>query len=207
MSKKTPNTITVAKITVVGTIIVAIISLIGNLMLGYWQFILKPGEAEKPEHALPSESLAAEQIPLDLFAYGGNDNPDGGYATFVLVNDREAVPNYRLDYSLPADKYGYAGLAFKFHESMDLSTYDAIECAITFSRPAGEIDLYLKDMDDHFNTVRVISSGVGEVALHYDFQNFPDIDFNAVREIGLVASTDFSTGLHQVIIRNIRFAR
>jgi hypothetical protein len=45
MAKKPQETIAVARMTVMGTIIVAVISLLGNLVLGYWEFIFKPGQA------------------------------------------------------------------------------------------------------------------------------------------------------------------
>ena len=41
MTKKGQDTVIVAKITAIGTIGVAIISLLGNLVLGYWQFSSK----------------------------------------------------------------------------------------------------------------------------------------------------------------------
>lgn len=207
MTKKGQDTVTVTKITIIGTIIVAIISLIGNLVLGYWQFILKPGEANQLTPTPNTTSLAIEQIPQDIFAYAGNNNPDGGAGTFVLIEDDENIPNYKLDYSLLSDKYGYAGLAFNFHGSMNLSTYNAIECIIIFSQPLDEINLYIKDISNNFNTIRVVNNGVNEMVLRYEFKNFPSINFNAVKEIGLVASTDFSTGTHQVVVKTIRFAK
>ena len=154
-----------------------------------------------------SDTLAIEQISQDIFAYAGNNNPDGWSGTFVLINDREKVPNYKLDYSLLDDKYGFAGLAFNFHESMNLSAYSAIEFVIIFSQALDEIDLYFKDDGKNFNTLRVVSGGTNEMTLRYEFKNFPDINFNAVKEIGLVASTVFSTGTHQIVVKNIRFAK
>lgn len=47
MSKKEPAAITTTKITVRGSIIVAIIGLISALVLGYWQFALKPNRQNK----------------------------------------------------------------------------------------------------------------------------------------------------------------
>jgi hypothetical protein len=150
-------------------------------------------------------TLEIEKIPLDVFAYGGNDNPDGGFGTFVLINNSEIIPNYKLDYFLPGDKRGYAGLAFNFHEGANLSTYHAIEVVVLFSSPLDEIDLYVKDLGGSFNTIRVVGNGGGEMTLRYEFKNFPNINFNAVKEIGLVASTEFITGAHQVVVKQIRF--
>lgn len=206
MTSRSHHTVTVAKITVVGTVAVAIISLIGNLILGYWQLAEKAGEAVLPAPVVPA-FLEIEQIPLDAFAYGGNNNPDGGFGTFVLINDGQNIPNYKLDYFLPEDKHGYAGLAFDFHESMDLSEYSAMECTIIFGQPLDEIDLYVKDMGGNFNTIRVVGNVSNEMVLRYEFRNFPNINFNAVKEIGVVSSTDFLHGTHQAVLKNIRFTK
>lgn len=188
------------------TVVAAIIAVIG-IVIGSFLDPLANKVINKPAPTQNPTYLAVEQIPQDIFAYGGNNNPDGGSGVFVLIGDQENVPNYKLDYSLPGDKYGYAGLAFNFHESMNLSSYSAIELIIVFSQPFDEIDLYMKDIGSNFNTMRVVSSGANEMVLRYEFKNFPSINFNAVKEIGMVASTDFSTGTHQAILKNIRFAK
>lgn len=46
MPKKEPVAVTTAKISSTGPIIVAIIGLIGTLVLGYWQFVLKPDKTD-----------------------------------------------------------------------------------------------------------------------------------------------------------------
>lgn len=158
---------------------------------------------EKPVE-LP-QALTLEQIPQDVFAYAGNNDPAGGAATFVLIVDDQNLPNYKLDYSLPGDMQGYAGLAFNFHAGMDLSEYHAIDYTIVFDQPVNEIDLYFKDISNNFNTIRVVSNGKGEMVLRHDLSNFPTVNFNAVKEVGVVASTDFSTGTYQVLIKDVRF--
>jgi len=207
MTKKSQDSDTGAKATTIVPIVVAVISLIGNLVLGYWQFILKPGEANQLTATPEPSSLAIENIPLDIFAYGGNGESEGGFGTFVLIHDRENIPNYKLDYSLPNDRHGYAGLAFNFHDSMNISGYNSIEYMILFSQSRDEIDLYIKDVSDHFNTIRIVNNGANEMTFRHEFKNFPSINFNAVKEIGLVVSTEFSTGTHQVVVKDIRFTR
>jgi hypothetical protein len=153
-----------------------------------------------------SKSLAIEQIPQEIFAYADN-NTDGGWGTFWIVYDDENLPLYKLDYFLPNDKDGYAGLAFQFVEGSNLSTYNTVECVVIFSQLSDVVDLYFKDIAGNFNTIRVANNGANEMALRYEFTNFPNINFNAVKEFGIVVSTDFSTGGHQVRIKNVRFAK
>ena len=197
-----------ASITTKGVILGALIGALATVITALLAF--PPFQDWVRTWGKPVESqqeIAIEQIPVDIFAYAGNNNPDGGTATFVLIVDDANTQNYKLDYSLLGDKYGFAGLAFNFHESMNLSTYNVIECILIFSQPPDEINLYIKDIGKNFNTIRVVSNGSGEMALRYEFRNFPDINFNAVKEVGIVASTDFSTGTHQVVIKNIKFAK
>jgi hypothetical protein len=176
------------------TIIAAIIAVLG-IAIGAFLNPLAEKVINRPTPTLSPTSLAIEKIPQDIFAYAGNNNPDGGYGVFVLIDDQENILNYKLDYSLPNDKYGYAGLAFNFHGSANLSAYNAIECVLLFSQPVDEIDLYIKDLGNNFNTIRVVSNGSGEMVLRYEFKNFPGINFNAVKEVGVVASTDFPPAL------------
>ena len=48
MSKKEPVTVTTTRIITKGHIIAAMISLVGILVVGYWQFVLKPNNANQP---------------------------------------------------------------------------------------------------------------------------------------------------------------
>ncbi|MBE0681130.1 MAG: SUMF1/EgtB/PvdO family nonheme iron enzyme [Anaerolineales bacterium] len=75
MPKKEPVTVTSAKITATGPIIVAIIGLIGTLILGYWQFVLKPNQADQAIEAEyvgrvidinNKQAIAGAKITLDL---------------------------------------------------------------------------------------------------------------------------------------------
>ena len=188
------------------TIYASIIAVIGIVIGAFLKPIAEKWIDSTPR-APEQTALAIEQIPLDIFAYAGNNDPDGGSATFVLINDQEKIPTYKLDYSLPTDRHGYAGLAFNFHKGMNLTDYRAIECVLTFSQLNDSIDLYFKDISDNFNTIRVVNNGTSEMILRYEFNNFPNVNFNAVKEVGLVASTDFMTETHQVVIKKIRFVQ
>lgn len=188
------------------TIYASIIAVIG-IVIGAFAKPIAEKMIDTTPRTAKQTALAVEQIPLDVFAYAGNNNPDGGNAVFVLINDQEKVPTYKLDYSLPTDRHGYAGLAFTFHEGINLTDYKAIECVLTFSQLNDSIDLYFKDISNNFNTIRVVDNGTSEMTLRYEFNNFPKINFNAVKEVGLVASTDFMTETHQVVIKKIRFVQ
>lgn len=68
MTKNGQDTVTVAKITAKATIGVAIISLLGNLVLGYWQFIAKPGKTNQPEtyEFSVSQKYPFEKSPVEI---------------------------------------------------------------------------------------------------------------------------------------------
>jgi hypothetical protein len=155
-----------------------------------------------------SSTFAIEQIPHEVFAYAGNDIKDGGKGTFSLVYDSDRIPNYKLEYFLLGDKYGYAGLAFKFPKAQDFSDFHAIECTIIFTEPNDQIELYAKDISNHSDSILVAPKKDSKVmVLHYEFTNFPNVVFSAIQEFGVIASTDYVTGSHDVRIKSLRFVK
>ena len=153
-------------------------------------------------------SLAVEEIiPQNVFVFTGNNNPDGGWGAFSLVYDDKHIPNYRMEYSIPEDKNGYAGMVFQFPKGQNLSAFKAVEFAIMFNMPSDEIDLFIKDISENNNRIHIAGNGARELNLTYEFTNFPDINFNAVMEIGIFANEDFARGSHEVRIKDLRFVK
>ena len=188
------------------TVIAALIALTG-IVIGSFLNPLAEKLINRPASPPEAASLPLEQLPQQVFAYAGNNNPQGGGSIFRLLYDEKSLPIYQLEYSLPGDTQGYAGLAFQLQDGPNLSAYRAVECTLLFTRLNDVVDLYFKDIAGNFNTVRVANNGANEMAVRYEFGNFPKINFNAVQEFGLVISTDFSTGEHQAAIRDVRFVK
>ncbi len=187
-------------------VLASVIGVIG-IVVGAFMNPIAVQLINKPTPTPAADSLAIEQIPQQIFAYAGNDNPDGGWGAFWLYYKSGNKPVYKLEFTLPDDKNGYAGLAFEFMEGMNFSDYKAVECAVIFDRMDDVVDLYFKDIAGNFNTVRVANNGANEMSLRYEFTNFPTVNFNALEEFGVVASTDFTRGSHHVRIKNIRFVK
>jgi len=206
--KKEPKEVQAARIQGRSAILVAVISSLATCIIAlltiffafppFQEWVRGWGSASKPQ------ALSIEQIPQQIFSYA--DTSSGGWGAFWLIYDGD-VTTYRFDYWLPADKSGYAGLAFQFLKSGNLSSYNAVECVMIFSQPPDVIDLYFKDIADNFNTIRVTGNSTTEMALRYEFKNFTNIDFNAVKEFGIVVNADFVTGGHQIRIKNVRFVK
>ena len=188
------------------TIFAAIIAVIG-IAIGAFLNPLAEKIINQPTPTPSLPSLAIERIPQQIFAFAGNNNPNGGSGAFWLIYDDAQTPIYRLDFSLPADKSGYAGLAFQFTEGQNLSTYHAIELTMIFGQSNDEIDLYIKDISNASGQVHIAASSTNEMFLRYEFANFNNVNFNAVKEIVLFSETKFVTGDHQVRIKNIRFVK
>jgi formylglycine-generating enzyme required for sulfatase activity len=102
MPKKEPATVTAAKETRKGTIIAAIITVIGVLVAAYWQFVLKPGRQNQPVeteyigHVLDSSTLrpiANAKITLSLEGVPP-----------VVYTDSEGV--YRFEVAIQSDISG-----------------------------------------------------------------------------------------------------
>lgn len=153
------------------------------------------------------EPLGIEQMSPRVFAYYGEADNLGGFARLELFFDAGAgKPSYELAYTLPSDQTGYAGMAFQFTQGANLSGYRAVEFVLVFTQPGDVVDIYFKDIAGNFNTIRVSNSGADEMLLRHEFINFPSINFNAVKEFGIVVSTDFSTGGRKVQIKDVRFS-
>lgn len=196
-----------AKIYTRGNIISAFIGAITVLITAFFAFPPFQEFVKSLGQTGESQPLAMEAIPRDVFVFAGNDNPDGGRGTFSLIYHDEDIPNYRMEYSLPEDKYGYAGMVFRFPGGYNLSAYKTIEFTIMFKTPNDEIELFVKDIGGKNDSIRIVNNGKNEMNLSYGFANFTNINFNAVMEIGVFASTNFSTGSHDVWVKNIHFVK
>lgn len=204
-----PKEVQAARIQGRSAILVAVISSISTCIVGFLAifFAFQPFQEWVQSWISNTEPqvLSIEQIPQQVFGYA--DTNSGSWGAFWLVLDGKNATAYRFDYWLPSDNSGYAGLAFQFLEGENLSTYRAVECVIIFSQTPDEVDLYFKDIANNFDTIRVASNNANEMILRYEFTNYPTINFNAVKEFGIVVNTDFSTGGHQIRIKNIRFVK
>jgi hypothetical protein len=193
-------------------IIVAVISSATTFLVGiitaffafppFQEWVRNWGDDQK------AEILEIEQIPQRVFAYYGEAENSGGFGRLDLTYDGVVEkPSYELGYNLPVDMKGYAGLAFQFDEGSNLTRYKAVECTVIFNQTNDIMDLYFKDIAGSFNTIRVSNNGADEMKLRYEFANFPDINFNAVKEFGIVVSTDFTTSSHKVRIQDVNFIK
>lgn len=188
------------------TIYAAMIAVLG-IAIGAFLNPLAEKLINHPTPAPKQTSISLEQIPQQVFAYAGNNNPDGGWSSFWLYYEDGGSPTYKLEYSLPEDENGYAGLAFEFLEAANLSAYKAVECTFLFNQPDDVVDLYFKDIAGNFNAVRVANNNTNEISARFEFANFPAVNFNALDEFGLVVNTDFTTGGHHVRIKEVRFVK
>jgi hypothetical protein len=183
-------------------IIIAIIGLIGGLLIA----ILPPFVAKLASTPAMPKGLSMEKIEQQVFAYYGEAENVGGFAKFDLAYDgvRER-PSYVLNYNIPGDQAGYAGLAFQFKKSLNAESYQAIEFEIQFDAANVPIDFYLKDANKNGTRMRILSTGTDPIKMRYELSNFREIEFNALKEIGFNSDNTFSTGRHIVTIRAIQF--
>jgi hypothetical protein len=152
------------------------------------------------------QSLEIEQIPQNIVSYAGN-SAEGNWSGFLLIYDNSTTPVYELNYVLPVDKAGFAGLVFQFAESQNLSEYHAIQFELVFGQPNDEIDFFVRDISNNVSRVHVVANSQSEMILRYEYSNFNNANFNAIKEVGLDATTDFISGNHMVRIKNILFVK
>lgn len=102
MKKKEPTAITAAKISVVGPVIVAIIGCISALVIGYWQFVLKPNN---PNPSTETEYIGRvldvnTQLPIS----GAKITLDLEGVPPIVYSDSEGV--YRFNVAVNSDISG-----------------------------------------------------------------------------------------------------
>lgn len=78
---------------------------------------------------------------------------------------------------------------------------------IQFDDVGNSVDFYLKDIGGKKSSIRIVSKDTNELTLRYELSNFPEVNSNALLEIGLNVQDVFSSGQHTVTIRQIRFER
>lgn len=154
------------------------------------------------------KSLAVEQISQRVFPYYGEAENVGGFAKIELLFDGvDEKPSYEFKYTLPANQPGYAGIAFQFENGLNVSSYKTIVFKIQFDDVGNSVDFYLKDIGGKKSSIRIVSKDTNELTLRYELSNFPEVNSNALLEIGLNVQDVFSSGQHTVTIRQIRFER
>lgn len=196
--------ITINKIKARAKIVTAMIAVLG-IIIGAILGPIVEKLINRPIDEVVPVSLQLEQIPQNIFAYAGSDESIGGWSALWLRYEGNGNPVYRLDYSLPTDQNGYAGMAFQFEEGQDLSEYKAVEITIRFYEPDSRIDFFIKDIAQNNAQMQVVAKGTNEAIIEYDFSNFSEVNFSAIKEIGLNVDTSVITGSHRVEIKNIKF--
>lgn len=186
-------------------VIAAIIAVIG-IVVGAIANPLAQKWVDAPAPTETPNSLAIEQIPQNIVPYSA-DSAEGSWGSFLLIYDSAGQPIYELNYVLPADKTGFAGLVFQFAEGQNLSEYRAIQFKLIFGHLSDEIDFFVKDISNNESRVHVVASSQNEMVLRYEYSNFSNVNFNAIQELGLDARTDFISGTHMVRIKDILFVK
>jgi hypothetical protein len=189
-------------------ILVAVIGLIGTCITAFFAipgFQNWIGSLFTP---LNSKPLVIEQIPQRVFPYYGEAENVGGFAKIELLFDGvDEKPSYELKYNIPANQPGYAGIAFQFENGLNVSSYKTIVFKIQFDDVGNSVDFYIKDIGGKKSSIRIVSKDTNELTLRYDLSNFPEVNFNALLEIGLNVQDIFSSGQHAITIQQISFEK
>ena len=189
-------------------IAIAIIGLVGTCITAFFAipgFQNWVGSLFTPTNP---RSLAIEKISQRIFPYYGEAENVGGFAKIELLFDGvDEKPSYILKYTIPANQPGYVGVAFQFENGLNVSSYKTIVFKIQFDDVGNSVDFYLKDIGGKKSSIRIVSKDTNELTLRYELSNFPEVNPNALLEIGLNVQDVFSSGQHTVTIRQIRFER
>lgn len=165
------------------------------------------------------KSLSIESMPMTAASYGGEGDPNVGKggSRLSIVYNKDSHIGYILDYWLPNDGYGYAGLVFKFHESLDLSAYKFVEATTSFGDELTRCEFIIKDISSKAGYVpvgsgvplspgvTVTASGKGQTITILLETSFNIVNRKAISEMGLFCDTDFSRGNHTITVSGIKF--
>jgi hypothetical protein len=195
--------ITAPQAVIIGSIITVIGVIIGSFLNPFFKNLL-----ERPTPTPNPTSFPIENFPQEVFAYYGNAVGLGGAASINLLYDGiSSYPRYLLDYNVPQGQTGYAGIAFQFADGQNVTKYSAIEFTIQFNEANVPIDFYVKDISNKGSRLHILSAGTDKMKLRYELDNFKEINFNALKEVGLNSDNTFSSGRHIVTIYGISFVR
>jgi hypothetical protein len=189
-------------------ILVAVIGLIGTWITAF--FAIPGFQNWVSSFFTPpnSKSLAIEQIPQRIFSYCGETENLGGFAKLEVIFGGTVIKtHYFLNYTIPLDRDGYAGMVFQFNKGQDVADYSAIVLNIQFSEGNIPIDLFVKDIGDNGDHIRITSKGTEETTFRYDLNIFKNVEFNALKEIGFNSDQSMIRGQHTITISGISFVR
>jgi hypothetical protein len=167
-----------------------------------------------------SKVVSIEEIPFKVFAYGGVNEPNGGQGsgTLTLVRNGITSTEYYLDYYLPDEGDGYAGLAFRFLDSQDWTPYEFVEVTISFEDKEASCDFGVRDITGEVGYVRLGGSDPSsDIALTISGKqqtakiplatNFKSVNQKVVYELIFNTDSYFTRGRHMFKISSIKLLK
>jgi hypothetical protein len=163
--------------------------------------------------------LLIESMPSSVIAYQGRDEDGGLGASWLSIEYTEGNNTiYKFQYSLPDEKYGYAGFLYEFSKPQDLSGYKFIEATIDFGEQA-VCDLWIIDNDGgkqkahlgdgvaYSGDITTNTAGKTQtirIPLH---TNFGSIRLDVIKQIEFSVDTNLSPGYHHFTVEGISFIK
>jgi hypothetical protein len=169
--------------------------------------------------ALERKEFSIEGIPFKVFAYEGINETEGqGSGTLTLVRNGLAGTEYTLDYFLPDEGDGYAGLAFRFLDPQDWTPYEFIEVTLSFEDSEASCDFGIRDIADNIGYVRLggsnptngidlAISGKQQTAKIPLATSFEAVNRRVVHELIFNADSYFVRGHHMIKIISIKLLK
>jgi hypothetical protein len=163
--------------------------------------------------------FSVEEVPFKVFAYGGVNEPQGqGSGTLTLIRNGITGTEYSLEYFLPDEGDGYAGLAFRFLDPQDWTPYESVEVTVSFEDPEASCDFGIRDIADKIGYVRL---GGGNPASDIDLTisgkqqtakiplaaSFETVNRKVVHELIFNADSYFIRGRHILKIISIKLLK
>jgi hypothetical protein len=160
-----------------------------------------------------SNILTIEQLPYNIYPFDGQSDEDPaccfGRAYLQIDNSSPKDLAYGLNYFLDGDatKFGYAGFAFVFTTSQNLSTYESIRFTIIFGDQSNKADINFQDITKLKVPYHITGNGQSENKFIVPLSQFGKIDLKAIRSIGFQVDSSVANGNHTFYVKDIQLIK
>ncbi|MCB0029487.1 MAG: hypothetical protein KDE28_16345 [Anaerolineales bacterium] len=196
------------------------LALLYVVTMPFWYWVGTWAVAETPDDIEQStgSAILVSELPGRVFAFSGAD----GWGELGIIRNVGQDIDYILDYEMPIEGEGYAGMFFQFSPTVDLSQTHALQVTMEFGDKDAVCELYLQDQSEARSNVvlgnDLFMNASADANMQVDGKlriftiplagNFQDISsYQSIEGIGISVNAANIAGRHQCIVRDMRLLK
>jgi hypothetical protein len=164
----------------------------------------------------PADLLEVDEIPGEVISFDSREKGLMGSGQLIVLRNNDGTKDYKLDYNIPSQGDGYAGIYFSFVPTIDLTQYTNVEVLIGFPGDSAKCDIYVQDQNQVQSYIRLTREGTKDTGRNVVFKaegdkylfsipitdNFTDVPVKkeSLAGIGFSANATFIRGAHSCVI-------